>query len=303
MKAHFESKELDHVIKSSGFGTTIKTSEEAAVRYALLQCIDTFDEEEIEGYDKVKDKWDALWKKYSKTNPVSNRQHLRELHSFELGELSIRDAWVKLKELRRKVVAADPSQKTSLSESALFSLLLEGLPKEYETVVDALDSSRATVEDKLDSLSAKADRLQKNSNPTPTDTEKGLVAQRKRNGPRTQQPILQQDSDDSDDIPVCYRCDSLGHTSTRCPYKKQIRKLVLKLQAIENEDKEDKDKGKEYGRAKGKKKETAAIARVLDYSSDSSDSNATEYAHLAQLAAGDFSCLEIEEAIESVVDT
>jgi len=56
MTAQFESKELDHVIKGAGFGTTIKTSEEAAVRYAMLQCIDTFDEEEIEGYDKTKDK-------------------------------------------------------------------------------------------------------------------------------------------------------------------------------------------------------------------------------------------------------
>ncbi|KAG4427270.1 hypothetical protein IFR05_017246 [Cadophora sp. M221] len=60
------------------------------------------------------------------------------------------------------------------SESALFSILLEGLPDENETI-DALDSSTATIESKLDSLSAKAERLYKNTANT-TNTAQGLMA-------------------------------------------------------------------------------------------------------------------------------
>ena len=74
--------------------------------------------------------WDVLWKEYSKTNPVADHIQLRQLHSFKLGESSIMDGGMMLRELRRKVVSSDPGRKASLSEKALFSLLLAGLPKE-----------------------------------------------------------------------------------------------------------------------------------------------------------------------------
>ena len=71
---------------------------------------------------------------------MADRANLRELHSFQLGALSINDAWIKLKELRRRVVTVDLTQKASLPKGALFSLLLEALPPSYETVIDSLDS-------------------------------------------------------------------------------------------------------------------------------------------------------------------
>ena len=77
LRTHFQSKELHYVLVGTG---TIKPSDEAAVQYTILQCIGTFDEEEIESYGTAKEKWNALWKKYSKTNHASNRHHLRELH-------------------------------------------------------------------------------------------------------------------------------------------------------------------------------------------------------------------------------
>ena len=138
LRVYFESKELQYVIELGNHSIALK--DKAAVRYTLLSYLDKFDEEEIEGI-KSKGVQDYLQKKYSRTRLVADRANLRELYSFQLRTLSINDAQIKLKELRRRVVTADSTQKASLTEEALFSLLLEALPPLYETVVDSLDSS------------------------------------------------------------------------------------------------------------------------------------------------------------------
>ena len=136
LRVYFELKELQYVIK---LRVLIASKDEATIRYTLLSYLDKFDEEEIEGI-KSKGVWDYLQKKYSRTRLVADRANLRELYSFQLRTLLINDIQIKLKELRRRVVTADSTQKASLTKGALFSLLLEALPPSYETVVDSLDS-------------------------------------------------------------------------------------------------------------------------------------------------------------------
>jgi len=247
--------------------TLIASKDEAAVRYTLLSCLDEFDEEEIEGM-KSKGAWDYLWKKYSRTRPVADRANLRELHSFQLGTLSIDDAWIKLKELRRRVVTADSTQKASLTEEALFSLLLEALPPSYETVVDSLDSSIQAIENKLDILRSKADRLNKTEKGKLEDTETGMYSRGKKGDRRKRC-----DSEDSsgDERPLCYKCDEIGHISTACPYRKAIRRLVRKLQEEGTEG-----KGKKRGHSKARKEAAAAAL------ASSSESSCDEYGLLVR---------------------
>jgi len=210
--------------------------------------------------------WDYLWKKYSRTRPVADRANLRELHSFQLGALSIDDAWIKLKELRRRVVTADSTQKASLTEGALFSLLLEALPPSYETVVDSLDSSTQAIENKLDILRSKADRLNKTEKGKLEDTETGMYSRGKKGDRRKRC-----DSEDSsgDERPLCYKCDEIGHISTACPYRKAIRKLVRQLQEAEG-------KGKKRGHSKARKEAAAAAL------ASSSESSCDEYGLLVR---------------------
>ena len=205
-------------------GLEIAQKDEAAIRYTLLSCLDDFDEEEIEGRQS-KEAWEYLWRKYSRTRPVADRANLRELYSFRLRALSTDDAWIKLKELRRRVVTADSTQKASLTEDALFSLLLEGLPPAYETVVDSLDSLIQAIDDKLDILRSKVDRLNRTEKGKLEDTETGMYSR----GKKDRRKRYNSEESSGDERLLCYKCDEIGHISTACLYRKAIRKLIRKL--------------------------------------------------------------------------
>ena len=56
----------------------------AKVLYTISICIDPLDEDFIQEFATVKEKWDQLRAKYSKVQPQANREDIAKIASFKL---------------------------------------------------------------------------------------------------------------------------------------------------------------------------------------------------------------------------
>ncbi len=196
-------------------------ADEAAIIYKLLVCLGELDNEDMEAYETAKAKWDALWEKYSKTRPTTDRENLRKLYTFEIEpDTTIQEAWTRIKELRRKAVTSEPSLKTTLSEERMLQLLLAALPKEYHMTRDALDASNQSVEEALNILETKEERLKE---------EQAMIAGQTRNRYQRRRSSSVSSQDSMNDKRTCYQCKSFGHLSPECPYKDRITEMIRQI--------------------------------------------------------------------------
>lgn len=110
------------------------------VLYELILCISDVDQELFEEFSTAREIWEALWAKYSKISPQKSREDLKRLYNYELGpDTLIEDAWIELRQLRRRIGVANPAiSKATTNDDELFEYLLGGLPDEYSATCEAL---------------------------------------------------------------------------------------------------------------------------------------------------------------------
>ena len=63
----------------------------AKVQYMFTICINDFDAEFIREFSSIKQKWNKLWAKYTKTRPIAARKDIAKLTGFSLTEGTIID--------------------------------------------------------------------------------------------------------------------------------------------------------------------------------------------------------------------
>ena len=74
--------------------------------------------------------------------------------------MTIEDGWVKLRELRCKVVAVTPKLKLAYDENMLLQILMRSLPQEYATAINTLNmQDNLSVDDKLQKLLTVKERI------------------------------------------------------------------------------------------------------------------------------------------------
>lgn len=197
----------------------------AKVLYTLSICIDEMDNEYIEDFNTATEKWEALKSKYGKIRPQAQREHVNKLTSFTLEDgMTIEDAWTKIKELRRRVVDANPALKPAFPESQLFELLLAGLPDGYSVTRATLDAqTNLSVQDKLYILQKQEDQL--------AVVEKAMLARGndKWKSKQKRQARTSSGSDSGSDhfVPRCYLCDG-PHIAGKCKYLRRARSFTKK---------------------------------------------------------------------------
>ncbi|KAI0998708.1 hypothetical protein K3495_g9485 [Podosphaera aphanis] len=128
---------------------------DASARYYTRQLLHTFDRELFDSISCSRDAWAAIKAEYQKSNANDVRRLEKQItHWTKPKGLSIKRAWVQLRELRTKSVEIDSTKSAAYTETSLFGYLLEGLdPLVYKTAKNVLDMQpHLTRKEVLDSL-------------------------------------------------------------------------------------------------------------------------------------------------------
>ncbi|KAI1002583.1 hypothetical protein K3495_g5619 [Podosphaera aphanis] len=128
---------------------------DASARYYTRQLLHTFDRELFDSISCSRDAWDAIKAEYQKSNAKDVRRLEKQItHWTKPKGLSIKRAWVQLRELRTNLVEIDSTKSAAYTETSLFGYLLEGLdPLISKTAKNVLDMQpHLTRKEMLDSL-------------------------------------------------------------------------------------------------------------------------------------------------------
>ncbi|RKF73796.1 hypothetical protein GcC1_088021 [Golovinomyces cichoracearum] len=112
----------------------------------------------LELFDSIsctRDAWAAIKAEYQNINAKDVRRLEKQItHWTKPKGLSIKRAWVQLRELRTNLVEIDTTKSAAYTETSLFGYLLEGLdPLVYKTAKNVLDMQpHLTRKEMLDSL-------------------------------------------------------------------------------------------------------------------------------------------------------
>jgi len=110
------------------------------VKFYLLRGLDDNDQALLDEYETPKELWVYLQTKYDKPSKIAAAKYTRDLNNFTWSEnLTITDAWNKLKELRRKISSSKPSAKGQYDDEALMLILTTALPQPYQSTIDSLN--------------------------------------------------------------------------------------------------------------------------------------------------------------------
>jgi hypothetical protein len=121
----------------------------AKIMFIINKCIDELDREFVRSHDNAKGRWDMLWKKYSVLTAQAKREDLQQITGFKYGkdkdgkdiDMSIDSAWTTLVAVRGRIVTANPKLAESFDEATLLDYLMAGLPENFNTTRQTLDSN------------------------------------------------------------------------------------------------------------------------------------------------------------------
>ncbi|RFU24806.1 hypothetical protein B7463_g11532, partial [Scytalidium lignicola] len=109
--------------------------DQAKAFFLISTALSTDDKSAIGEYEKIKEFWNYLKLKYSKTSQTTAYQYMTKLQTFEFDDKKGLDvAWTKLKEYRRKAIAANAALKTAYSDEALFLILTRAFLNAYKLI-------------------------------------------------------------------------------------------------------------------------------------------------------------------------
>ena len=178
--------------------------------------------------------------KYAQPSKLAAAKYTRELHDFSWNDkFTVIDAWNKLKEIRRKIIAAKPSAKGQYDDESLLLILTSALPDSYQSTVDTLNvQTNLTVDDQLKHLQNKEERLGLGTN---SDKESGHAAYIRGGGIRTKRSrTFFKQREPGSDVEMggtrvtCFFCDA-DHTAMNCPYREKVRQFIKQLKDKERD--------------------------------------------------------------------
>ncbi|KAI1509883.1 Retrotran-gag-2 domain containing protein [Pyrenophora tritici-repentis] len=140
--------------------------DEATAIDLLFRSLSDDDQALIDEYDTAFQFWAYLRKKYTQTDATAANMYMTRIQTFTFdSESTIIGSWEKLKDYRRKLVAADADTNGAYKDSALLLILIRSLPTRFRTTVDAVNAQlNLTVEQKLKFLEEKEVRDQQDAN-------------------------------------------------------------------------------------------------------------------------------------------
>ncbi|KAI1507677.1 hypothetical protein Ptr86124_013394 [Pyrenophora tritici-repentis] len=140
--------------------------DEATAIDLLFRSLGDDDQALIDEYDTAFQFWAYLRKKYTQNNATAANMYMTRIQTFTFdSESTIIGSWEKLKDYRRKLVAADADTDGAYKDSALLLILIRSLPTRFRTTVDTVNAQlNLTVEQKLKFLEEKEVRDQQDAN-------------------------------------------------------------------------------------------------------------------------------------------
>ncbi|KHJ32231.1 hypothetical protein EV44_g3101 [Erysiphe necator] len=197
--------------------------EATAIDY-LFKSLSLDDQALYDEHDTAYDLWLYLKKKYQQTDPTTANEYMTLIQTFTIGDMSIINAWDKLKDFRRKLCAADPEAKDTYRDRALLLILIRALPKDFTSTIDTLDAQPdLSVEEKLKRLQTKESRL---VNESKQDQAFVGFTRNSESKPYMNRTRLQaSEGDESGYTPECYICDR-RHFVKACPFMEVARLAV-----------------------------------------------------------------------------
>jgi hypothetical protein len=166
--------------------------------------------------------------KYSQPSKLAAAKYMKELHDFSWDDkFTVIDAWNKLQEIRREIVAVKPSAKGQYDAESLLLILTSALPDSYQSTGDTLNvQTHLTVDDQLKHL--QEERLSLGAE---NSKESGHVAYPRGGGIRTKRSRTSfRQREPGSDVEIggtrvtCFFCEAY-HTAMNCPYREKVRQL------------------------------------------------------------------------------
>lgn len=194
--------------------------DEASALSYICRSLSDDDEALADEYETAIALWEYLKSKYTRISAVTANSYMTMIQNFTYQpaaqpEMTIIEAWDKLKEYRRHLGAANAKAKDIYNDDALLLILTRALPEEYRNVIDILHiQTNLSIEDKIKHLQAKELRLQDN-------VEHANIAR----GGRYIPPHRRGSNSDSDRMDVdtpsrskftCHLCREEGHMVRDC---------------------------------------------------------------------------------------
>ncbi|KAI1690371.1 Retrotran-gag-2 domain containing protein [Pyrenophora tritici-repentis] len=203
--------------------------DEATAIDLLFRSLTEDDQALIDEYDTAFQFWAYLQKKYTQTDATTANIYMTRIQTFTFNPgNTIVGSWEKLKEYRRKLVAADADTNGAYKDSALLLVLIRSLPKEFKTTIDTLNAQlNLTVEQKLKFLEEKEVRDQQDADekalPAFRKTEKYVPPYKRRN--HKSSPLSSDSESGTKFMVQCFLCDG-AHGVRDCPRRERCERSV-----------------------------------------------------------------------------
>ncbi|KAA8619413.1 Dimer-Tnp-hAT multi-domain protein [Pyrenophora tritici-repentis] len=229
--------------------------DEAKALFYITNSLLDDDDALADEYETASALWTALKVKYSKTDQLTANNIMTKLQNFTWkDEKDVDYMWAKLKEYRRKIIAAKPAAKGLYNDEALLQIMLRALPESYGSVIDYLDvQTSLTVDEKIAALRTKELRLNDTAEHAnvafpkyrhPNDHRSSDSSMRDR--PRSTSPELGPSTG-------CLHCKG-EHWARDCKYKGEIQEFGRKLREKDERAERRAAKSKRPSRNENKKR-------------------------------------------------
>lgn len=204
----------------------------------ILEGLDEDDAVLIDEYETSSAVWTQLKLKYEKTSSSTANQYMTSIQNFTFNkETGIDGSWSKLKEYRRKVIAANTAMKNAYPDEALLLILTLALQKQgrYTAVIDGfLTAQSLSVDEKVKILQEKETRLQ-DLEPRSNSKERAHAAWRQHKQVyRHPNHQSRRDSNSSEQSMTgiaqeCFCCGSADHFVADCEFQAASREYARNL--------------------------------------------------------------------------
>lgn len=215
----------------------------------------------IDEYETAAAVWTQLKLKYDKTSSSTANQYMTRIQNFTFNkDTGIDGSWSKLKEYRRKVIAANAVMKNAYPDEALLLILTIALQKQgrYTAVVDGFMTQQSlTVDEKIKILQEKESRLG-DMKPRSASKERANAAWRQHKEVYRHPNHQSRRSSDASDHSMtgvsreCFCCGSADHFVADCEFQAASREFARNLR-IDKEKTDRRRKHRDTGSNKDKK--------------------------------------------------
>jgi len=204
----------------------------------ILEGLDSDDAVLIDEYETAPAVWTQLKIKYEKTSISTTNKYMTLLQTFPYDKnIGIDGSWTKLKEYRRKLIAANGAMRLAYPDHALLLILTMALQKQgkYTAVIDGfLTQQSLSTEEKIKILGEKEAQLKDTA-----VNERAHAAQRQHKTVYRHPNHSSRRNSDSSDVSManaileCFCCGSPDHFVADCKYQAASREYARKLRQKE----------------------------------------------------------------------